>query len=148
MEFPPGLLEASFPGSSGAIFTSSGSGLSAGAIFALFGLLVAVILGSALFLVFAKRADIADLRKNGNRILATVQGVEHKTRSYVSGTGSNEMVNTRHYYVVLAAWTDPETGLSHTFASDEFVSRPGCSVGDSVPVLVDPSDSTHYHVEM
>ncbi len=114
----------------------------------LFVVLVVVIIIIGIGAAIAKQAQIDDLRQHGKWILATVQDVEHKTRTSVTGTPPNQVWHTHRYYIVQATWTDPATGIGYAFSSDHLSSRPRYEPGDDVPVLVDPNDYTRYHIEI
>lgn len=149
MNFAPIFTAASFLRTSSTPFPSSGFVLSsAGSAFALFGVMVGGIIAVAIILALAQQAEINNLRKKGKRITATVQEIQHQTRSSFSGTGATYVQTTHHYYVVVATWTDPETDTRYTASSDELSSHPRCAVGDKITVFVDINDPARYHIEI
>ncbi len=117
-------------------------------ILPVFIVLAVVIIGIGIVSALANQAKVTDLRQNGKWIMAKVDRVEHKTRMNPATQMNNQVPQIHHYYVVLASWTDPDTGNSYTFSSDRKSRSPRYVSGDDIPVLVDPNDYTRYHIEI
>jgi hypothetical protein len=96
----------------------------------------------------ARQAKISDLRQHGKWVMATVSHIEQRTRRRTSQMNHSFPTTVYHYYVVVAHWTDPQTGERYIFASDEKTSSPRYVSGDDVPVLVDRVNYNRYHVEI
>lgn len=94
------------------------------------GLLLAQLLG---------RRKRERLMGSGRRITAQIEGVDLDTTLTVNG---------RHPYKVTAQWLNPDTGQLHVFRSDGIWFDPSDHLpGETIDVLIDPSDPKKYHVD-
>lgn len=139
MDYPPGNSDPTLP---------QASSFDPSSIFILFivfaGLIVVIGIGAAI----AHQAKISDLRQHGKWVMATVSHVERRSRRRTSQMNDAFPTTIHHYYVVIAHWTDPETGERYIFTSDEKPGSPRYVSGDDVPVLVDRVNYHQYHVEI
>lgn len=139
MNYPPGSSDPDFPQASS--FDPS----SFATLFIVFAvLIVAIGIGAAI----ARGAKISDLRQNGKWVMATVSHIEQRTRRSASQMNEGFPTTLHHYYVVVAHWTDPQTGERYIYTSDEKSSSPHYVSGDDVPVLVDRVNYHRYHIEI
>lgn len=117
-------------------------------IFQLFFLLVLIVMGFGFAQMFLRQGEIADLRQRGTRVAATVTGVTHERRQ--TGTGVNHMPVYSEYWRVVVEWTDPQTGIAHTFRSEGLAYAPShqYAPGSPITVLIDPADLSRYYVEI
>ncbi len=137
---PPGSTDPGF---------SQGPAFDPSSLFAVFFVIVGVIVVIGIVSAVARQAMISDLRQNGKWIMAKVDRIEQRTRVVNRAAQMNDLPpQVRHHYVVVASWTDPDTGQRYIFSSDEKSSSPRYVSGDDVPVLVDRSDYNRYHVEI
>ena len=143
MNFPPGD-----PGSSGTNFPSSGPWIDPSTLLTIFVVIAIGLVAVVIIRAIARQAKMSDLRQNGKWVMATVNQIEQRIRTSVTGTPPNQFHHSHQYYVVIATWTDPDTGNRYIFPSDEFQSRPRYVVGDDVPVLVDRTNYHRYHMEI
>lgn len=118
------------------------------AFFQLFLVFVLIMVGVGFVQVFLRQGEIADLRRTGTRIAATVTDIAHERRQ--TGTGVNHMPVYSDYWRVVAEWTDPQTGTVHTFRSEDLGYAPSHQYfpGSPITVLIDPSDLSRYYVEI
>ena len=107
-----------------------------GALGSIFFVIGAGVLVSAV--LTARKA--ADLKRNGKRILTTVQRVE---------LNENLKVNGRNPYRVFTQWKSPSTPETGVFESDYVWFDPSSYLdGRNIPVFVDRSDPTRYYVDL
>lgn len=121
---------------------------SAPAFFQLFFVFVLIMVGFGFVQVFLRQGEIADLRRRGTRIAATVSGIVHERRQ--TGMGVNHLPVYSDYWRVVAEWTDPQSGIAHTFRSEDLAYAPSHQyfAGSPITVLVDPTDPSRYYVEI
>jgi hypothetical protein len=93
--------------------------------------LVCVLLGGILYFVFLSRR-----RNRRRRVLATITQIQMEASTLESG------------WVVTAQWFDPSNGQTAIFRSRRLVLRPKKQIGDSIIVLINPSNPRHYHMEL
>lgn len=106
------------------------------AIGSTFFLIGAGLIASAVF--EARKA--ADLKRNGTRVLTTVQRVEHN---------QNLKVNGRNPYRVFTQWKNPSTAETRIFESNYVWFDPSSYLnGRDIAVFVGRNDPTRYHVDL
>jgi hypothetical protein len=127
---------------------SQGSSFGPSTIVTIFVIFVVVIIAIGVIRFLAQQAKVSDLRQNGIRVMATVSHVEQRTRMSGAAQVNNQPPHIHHYYVVIAHWTNPQTGSRYIFTSDEKSSSPPYVSGDEVPVMVDRGDYNRYHIEI
>lgn len=110
--------------------------------------LMLIMVGLGFVQVFLRQGEIAELRRSGTRVVATVTGITHERRQ--TGTGVNHMPVYSDYWRVMVEWTDPQTGLVHTFRSEDLGYAPSHQYFDGSPitVLIDPHELSRYYVEI
>ncbi len=118
------------------------------AFFQVFFVFVLMMVAFGFVQVFLRQGEIAELRRSGTRVAATVTGIMHERRQ--TGTGINHMPVYSDYWRVVAEWTDPQTGSVHTFRSEDLAYAPSHQyfAGSPITVLIDPSDLSRYYVEI
>lgn len=117
-------------------------------MFQLVFVLMLIMVGLGFVQVFLRQGEIAELRRSGTRVVATVTGITHERRQ--TGTGVNHMPVYSDYWRVMVEWTDPQTGLVHTFRSEDLGYAPSHQYFDGSPitVLIDPHELSRYYVEI
>lgn len=117
-------------------------------MFQLIFVFVLIVVGLGFVQVFLRQGEIAELRRSGTRIAATVTGVTHERRQ--TGMGVNHMPVYSDYWRVVVEWTDPQTGSVHTFRSEDLGYAPSHQyfAGSPITVLIDPHDLSRYYVEI
>lgn len=115
---------------------------------------IGAVIGLFVMVRMIKRAaDINWLKKNGSRVIATVDEIKKKTGSrqvsYTVGGRTQYRTETYTYYVLTAHWTDPRTRQTHTFRRDNLNSYPRkYAQGSGISVLIDQQNPGRYFVEV
>lgn len=81
------------------------------------------------------------LRSHGRRIVAVVTAIRHESGKTTWGVA-------RDNYAVTGTWTSPRTGRTYTFWTWAMRSRPACTPGSLVPVVIDPDNPKRYALEL
>ena len=113
-------------------------------MFQLFFVFVLIVIGFGFVQVFLRQGEIAELRRSGIRVAATVTDIVHERRQ--TGTGINHMPVYSDYWRVVAEWTDPQTGAVHTFRSEDLGYAPSHQYfsGSPITLLIEPSSTLRY----
>ncbi|HEX8033457.1 MAG TPA: DUF3592 domain-containing protein [Ktedonobacterales bacterium] len=117
-------------------------------MFQLFFVFALIVVGVGFVQVFLRQGEIAELRRSGTRVAATVSDIVHERRQ--TGTGVNHMPVYSDYWRVEAEWTDPQTGAVHTFRSEDLGYAPSHQYfpGSPITVLIDRNDPSRHYVEI
>jgi hypothetical protein len=75
-------------------------------------------------------------QKRSRRIAATITAIQM------------EADNVSFWWVVTAQWTDPQTGQTFSFRSRRFPFRPSLRIGESITVVMDPTNPRHYDMQL
>ena len=111
------------------------------------GLLIGLLVTSA---VIKRASDINWLVANGTRIYANIKNIERHQRSRTVNSGTS-MSRSEWYtvYRVVAQWTDPASGITHTFHSDDLSTYPRhLSSQNSIAILIDPNNPKRYYMKI
>lgn len=109
-------------------------------IFGFLGSVFALVGGGILLATWRRRRIIAELRRNGHRITATVIGCERDTGLKING---------RHPFRVSAQAIHPATGKLASFLSEPiWVDLTAILKGRSVPVLIDPASAGRHYIDL
>jgi uncharacterized protein DUF3592 len=93
-------------------------------------LALVILIGLAIF--FRRRSS----RRLSRRVVATITKIEVEATSLSSG------------WVITAQWSDIQTRQTITFRSHRLQFPPKHRIGGTVTVDVDPSNATHYRMEL
>jgi hypothetical protein len=81
------------------------------------------------------------LQSHGRQITAKVTSIRQETGKTAWGFSQDN-------YYVIATWTNPRTGRTHTFWTWVMNSRPAYTKGSLVPVLIDPNHPERYALDL
>jgi hypothetical protein len=123
----------------------------------LFVIVVAVLLLYQIVRMQARTREIDELQRSGRRIAATVTNTLHERVQATPGSPPNPATHMpgraptyRDDWYVEAEWADAQAGETHHFTSERLDEDEALRyrAGDPITVLVDPSDTSHYYVEI
>lgn len=110
-----------------------------GGVGAAFLLVVFILLANRL----AKRRQRQWLLQHGERVGATISGIERNYTTHING---------RNPYFIECWWQDPRTGAVHTFRTDNFMRNPDPVLQawnvTQLPVYLDREKPKRYHIDL
>ncbi len=117
-------------------------------LFPLLSVLVFVLVVAGIVRTILRQFEIAELKRIGVPIVATVTEIERRT-STTRGVPPHQTTTTTQQFLVHAIWTNPADGTTREYRSDpvSWWAARRYAEGSRITVLLDPHEPERYYVD-